>query len=73
MNECPLERVVDRIRVVIDGGRIKRPEYAVVQDNETDRAQERQPVLIQGEDADHHEEMEVHLDHATAETDQHRR
>ena len=44
----------------------------MVQDHEPDREQERQPVLIQGEDADHYKEVEVHFDHAATQADQDR-
>ena len=53
--------------------RLRGPEHAVVQDDEADREPERQPVLVQREDADHHEEVEVHLDDAAPEVDEHRR
>jgi hypothetical protein len=42
--------------------RIKDAHHAVVYGHVADRQQERKPVLVQRDDADHHEEVEVHLD-----------
>jgi hypothetical protein len=58
--------------MVIDRRGLERAEDAMVQDDEADREEEGKPVLIERQDADHDEEMEVHLDHTTAQRDQHR-
>ena len=71
VDEGPLEGVVDGRVVVVDGLGVDRPEQAVVEHDEADGEEEREPVLVQGEDAHHHEEVEVHLDHPSAEIHQH--
>lgn len=42
-------------------GRVDPPDQAVVQHDEQDRDEERHPVLVQRDEADHHEEVEVPL------------
>jgi hypothetical protein len=45
----------------------------VVDDHVGEGQPERQPVLVQGDDADHHEEVEVGLDHPAGQVDEHGR
>jgi hypothetical protein len=54
-------------------GRGQRPEHGVVDDHIAESQPERQPVLVEGDHSDHHEEMEVGLDHPTGEVDDHGR
>ena len=48
-------------------------EHGVVEDDEADGDEERSPVLIERQDADHHEEVEVGLDEAAGEVHDHGR
>ena len=57
-------------RVVVDRGWVQGPHDAMVDGDEGDGKQERLPVLVQGQEADHHKEMEVHLDEAAREVDE---
>ena len=72
VDEGPTDRLRHRGGVVVDRARSQRADQSVVDDDEPDRGEERQPVLIQGQDPDHHEEVEVHLDGAAGEMYQHR-
>jgi hypothetical protein len=54
-------------------GRAQRAEHAMVDHHVGQGEPERQPVLVEGDDADHHEEVEVHLDHAAGQVHQDRR
>ena len=70
VHQRPSPRVRDRVRMVVHAAGIEHADRAVVQDDEGDRAQERGPLLIQGDQRDHHEEMEVKLDHAAGDMDE---
>jgi hypothetical protein len=56
-----------------DRGRRQVTEDAVVEDHVGERHPERHPVLVQGDEAHHHEEVEVHLDGAAGQVHQQRR
>ena len=60
----PAPRVRDGVGVVVDRGRLERPHEPVVAEDEGEGQQVREPVLVEGEDADHHEEVEMALDGA---------
>ena len=64
MDTRPRPRVGDRGLVVVDGLGRERAGDAVLEDDVADGDEERPPVLVQRDDADHHEEVEVHLDQA---------
>jgi hypothetical protein len=68
----PQPRVALGRAVVVHGARRQHPDDAVVQHDEQDRETERHPVLVQRDDADHDEEVEVHLDVAAGQVHQHR-
>ena len=69
----PLPGVVQGRGVVEDRARIDGPEDAVVHEHVGDGGEEADPVLVEGDDGDHDEEEEVHLDDAAREVHQHRR
>ena len=70
MDEGPQPGMLLRARVVVDRGRVQRPHGAVVDGDEGDGKQEWLPVLVQGHEADHDKEVEVHLDEAAREVDE---
>jgi hypothetical protein len=45
------------------------PEHGVVDDDVAEGQPERQPVLVEGDNPDHHEEVEVGLDHPAGQVD----
>ena len=59
--------------VVVHGLRIEDADHAVVHDDVPDGEDEGRPVLIEGQQPDHHEEMEVELDVAAGEVHEERR
>ena len=60
----PLPWVVDGGLMVVDGRGSMTPRDAVLEHDVADGDEERPPVLVQRDDADHHEVVEVHLDDA---------
>ena len=73
VDQRPPPRVGGRLRVAVDRVRLQDADHAVVQDDVADREEERDPVLVQREQPDHHEEVEVRLDDAAPEVDEQRR
>ena len=63
----PAPRVGDGVGVVVDRGRLERAHEPVVAEDEGEGQQVGEPLLVEGEDADHHEEVEVALDGAVHE------
>jgi len=61
----------DRGGMVEDGGRRKRAKCSVMQAHVSQGHQERKPRLIEADNDHHHEEVEVHLDEAVGEMDEH--
>jgi hypothetical protein len=49
-------------RGAVDRDRPHRAHHAVLEQHEADAETERQPVLVERDDRDHHEEEEVRLD-----------
>ena len=66
----PGPRIADRSTVVEDRLGLEHAHDAVMQQHERDGAEERQPVLVEGYDCHHHEEVEVHLDDTTGQVDE---
>ena len=58
--------VVEHHRRIDDAGQ------AVLEHDVSDRDQQRKPVLVERDDADHHEVREVHLDAPVEQVHQHR-
>ena len=58
--------------VVVDGGRVEHAHDAVVHQDEPDREQKRSPLLVQGHEPHHDEEMKVELDVAAGQVNEHR-
>ena len=56
--------MVDGRLVVVDGDRVDHAEHAVLEHDVADGGEERPPVLVERDHTDHHEVVEVHLDHA---------
>ena len=67
MDAGPLPRVVDGRLVVVHGLRRDRAGDAVLEHDVADGDEERPPVLVQRDDAHHHEVVEVHLDESVGE------
>jgi hypothetical protein len=59
MNEC--------VRVVVHAVRKEIPDHPMLEPNEHDENQERDPVLVQRQERDQHKVLKVHLDIATRE------
>jgi hypothetical protein len=72
VDQRPAPRVGGRLRVAVDRMRLDDAEHAVVQDDVGDRQEERHPVLVEGQQADHHEEVEVRLDGPVPQVDEQR-
>ena len=73
VDERPAPRVGDGVAVAVDRRGRDQAAEPVVDDDVADRHQERDPVLVERQDADHHEEVEVRLDVAVREVHEHRR
>src|SRR3712207_8688113 len=58
----------DALPICVDGAGRHDAEQPVLDDHEGDPEPERQPVLVEGDDADHHEEGEVRLDRSEEHT-----
>ena len=71
VDERPRPRAPDRGRVVVDGSWIENADDPVMEGDVRDRAEEGDPALVERDDAEHHEEMEVHLDVAAREVGEH--
>ena len=67
----PAPRMLQRRGVVIDRGAVQDAHHAVVQQDEGDRDEEREPRLVQRDHRDDHEEVEVHLDQPATHVDEH--
>src|SRR3954469_15734157 len=65
--------MLDGTAVVVDGTRGERADDPVVHEDDGDGQAERHPVLVQGDDGDHDEEVEVALDGAAHQVDDDRR
>jgi hypothetical protein len=68
----PAPGVRDGVRVAVHLLRRQDADEAMVDHDVGDRDQERHPVLVEREDADHHEEVEVRLGDAGPQVDEHR-
>ena len=68
----PLPRVLDARLVVEHHRRIDDAGQAVLEHDVADRDQQWKPVLVERDDADHHEVREVHLDPPVEQVHQHR-
>ena len=73
VEQRPAPRVRLGVGVVEDRMRVERAADAVVQHDERRGEQEDHPVLVEREQHDHDEEVEVRLDDAAGEVDDHRR
>jgi hypothetical protein len=69
----PSPWMVDRPRMVVDRRRGERSRDSVVRDDVRERQEEGEPVLVEGDDGDHHEEVEMRLDHAAGSVNQQHR
>ena len=56
--------------MIVDRGRVEDSHHAVMEEDEGDGHQEGRPFLVEGQEPDHHEEMEVELDIAAGEMDE---
>ena len=72
MERSPPPRMGHRRGVVVDGGRLEHAHDAVVHQDEPYREQKRSPLLVQGHEPDHDEEMKVELDVAAGQVNEHR-
>ena len=57
--------------MVVDGLRVEHADRPVMERHVGDGAEEGDPALVERDDAEHHEEMEVHLDVAAREVGEH--
>jgi hypothetical protein len=71
MDERPLPRVGDCVRIAVDGVGEQGSEDAVVDRHKQDGEQERNPVLVERDHSQHHEEVEVGLGDSSRELDDH--
>ena len=65
--------MLDRVRVVVDALRGQHAAEPVVEHDVGDCDEEGDPVLVERQHADHHEEVEVRLDVAARQVDEDRR
>jgi len=72
MDQRPLPRVRLRVRMVVDAAGVQRAHHAVVDDDVRDGDEEGDPVLVEREHDDRHEEQEVRLDRAVPDVDEQR-
>ncbi|HEY2704493.1 MAG TPA: hypothetical protein VGL20_12450 [Candidatus Dormibacteraeota bacterium] len=72
MDECPAPGMQHLVDPVVHRAGVDHPHQPVLEDHEGEREEERDPVPIRREQPDHDEEVEVRLDGAVGEVDQHR-
>lgn len=59
-----------RGRVVVDAVGVENADRPVMEGDEAHGQEVDEPVLVEGDHPEHHEEVEVHLDHSAGEMDQ---